>query len=547
VIEIKKRTKAKPATKATTEYTGNLPHLTKSICPECKRILPALVFEEDGKVWISKTCKKHGVIKDVYWEDAKMYEKARQYGYDGPGIDNPNTKEKTRQCPLDCGLCPRHLSHTALANIVLTNRCDMSCWYCFFFAKENDPIYEPSKEQLRRMMKTLRNVKPVSANALQLTGGEPTLRKDIVEIIRMAKAEGFEHIQLNTHAIRLSQDLELAKKIRHAGVNTIYMSFDGVTPQTNPKNHWEAPAAIENCRKAGIGIVLVPAVIGGVNDHELGKIINFGLNNANTIRGVNFQPVSLVGRMPRKMRERQRITIPGAIKKIEEQTNGKITRDDFYPVPCMGAITRFVEAITGKKEYSFSAHFACGAATYLFLDNKNVVPVTRFVDVAGLLEYLDEKAGEIRTGTNKYWVALKVLKKINTFIDKDKQPKGLSLYNILYNALLKHNYKALGEFHKRSLFIGMMHFMDLYNYDVERVQRCDIHYAMPDGRIVPFCSFNVLPEMYRDKVQRQFSVPWKKWQKENPTETLGKYKRNIELLEKSEAYKKIYGKTENYF
>jgi uncharacterized radical SAM superfamily Fe-S cluster-containing enzyme len=379
------------------------------------------------------------------------------------------------------------------------------------------------------------------------TGGEPTLRKDIIKIIDMAKEEGFDHIQLNTHAIKISQDLELARGIRNAGANTIYMSFDGVTAKTNPKNHWEAPGAIENCRKAGIGIVLVPTVIGGVNDNELGEIINFGLNNLDVVHGINFQPVSLVGRMPRKLHEQQRITIPGAIKKIEEQTNGAIGKEDFYTVPSMGAITRFVEALTGRSEYSFSTHFACGAATYLFVGNNKIVPITRFIDVAGFLECLDERSGEIRSGKNKYWVALKVLKKLNEFIDKDKQPKGLSIYKILYNAMIRHNYKALGELHKNSLFIGMMHFMDLYNYDIERVQRCCIHYAMPDGRIIPFCSFNVLPEKYRDKVQRQFSITRSVWQKRNPTENLYKYKRDIRKLESSQAYKNVYKNIRNYF
>jgi hypothetical protein len=533
-----------------TNYAGKLPHATNSVCPECGgvNVLPAIVFEKNGKVFIKRTCKKHGVIEEVYWEDAKLYEKMRKYGYDGKGIGNPNTRIQTETCPLDCGLCPRHKSHTALANMVVTNRCDLSCWYCFFFAKENDPVYEPSLEQIRQMLRTLRNTKPVSSNAIQFTGGEPTLREDIIDIIKMAKEEGFEHIQLNTHAINLSRNLALAKAIRKAGVNTIYMSFDGVSPKTNPKNHWEVAGAIENCRKAGMGVVLVPTIIKGINEHEAGQIINFALNNIDVVRGVNFQPVSLVGRMPRKLRDKQRITIPGLIKSLEEQTHGTIGKQDFYTVPCMGAITRFVEALTGKDEYSLSNHFACGVATYLFLDDDKVVPVTRFIDVPGFFAYLDEKAEEIKNGKNKYLTSLKVLKKLGTFIDKEKQPKDMNLYKILYNALLKHNYSALGAFHKKSLFIGMMHFMDTYNYDTERVQRCNIHYVMPDQRVVPFCSFNVFPDMYRDKTQGEFSVPADVWNKRFPKKNANiKYKRNIKKLEASPEYKKVYGNAKSYF
>ena len=530
-------------------YTGELPHKTLSVCPTCNKVIEARVFEKDGKVWISKKCKTHGIITEIYWEDAEMYEKARKYGYDGPGIDNPNVSVGCGICPMDCGLCDRHKSHTMLANIAVTNRCDLSCWYCFYYASKGDPIYEPSLEQIRKMLKALRNVKPVPANAIQLTGGEPTLRDDIVEIIEMAREEGFEHVQLNTHTIELSQNLELTKKVRKAGVNTIYMSFDGVSKKTNPKNHWEVPGTLENFRKADVGAVLVPTVIRGINDHELGAIINFGLNNIDVVRGVNFQPVSLVGRMPRKMREKQRITIPGAIEKIEEQTGGIISKEDFYPVPCMGSITNFVEALSNKREYSLSTHFACGAATYVFLDGDKVIPISRFVDVAGLFEFLNEKADEIRNGKNKLWTSLSVLRKLDRFIDKKKQPSNLKLRSILFKALINHDYTSLGEFHHKSMFIGFMHFMDLYNYDTERVQRCGVHYAMADGRIVPFCAFNVMPEIYRDKVQNQYSISWDEWRKKNPgSRGLDiKYRRDIKLLEATEAYKKTYGNMKNYW
>ena len=109
---------------------------------------------------------------------------------------------------------------------------------------------------------------------------------------------------------------------------------------------------------------------------------------------------------------------------------------------------------------------------------------------------------------------MKLLFKIGSFIDSEKQPEGFSMKKILYNALVKHDYRALGEFHHKSLFIGMMHFMDLYNYDIERVKRCCIHYATPDPDmpIVPFCTFNVMPELYRDKIQKKYSLPIEKWE-----------------------------------
>ena len=487
---------------------------TTSLCPTCLEIIPATVYEDEGKVWIKKTCKQHGEIQELYWGSYEMYEKAKKYARDGRGVSNPTVDKENPVCPRDCGLCKLHKSHTALANVVVTNRCDLSCWYCFYYAKKSGYVYEPTLEQIREMIKTLRNEKPVPCNAVQLTGGEPTMRKDLLEIVKIIKEEGIEHIQLNTNGINLSQDLELAKNLRKAGVNTLYLSFDGVTAKTNPKNHWEVGNTIENCRKAGIGIVLVPTIIKSVNDHEIGDILRFGFNNMDIIKSVNYQPVSLVGKMPRDERARFRITIPDTIQKIEEQTDGQIIKDDFFPVPACMPFSNFVEAITKKSQYELSTHFVCGMGTYVFKDGEKMLPISRFIDIPGLLEYLDEKSSEIRDGKSKYWVGAKLLYKLRGFVDKDKQPKDFSIAKILYNALVKHDYRALGEFHHKTLFIGMMHFQDLYNYDIERVKRCCIHYTMPEGKIVPFCAFNVVPEWYRDKSQKKFGLDIKDWEKE---------------------------------
>jgi len=420
---------------------------------------------------------------------------------------------------------------------------------CFYFAKEGGNVYEPSLKQIREMLRVGREEKPVPPTAIQLTGGNPELRPDLIEIIKICKEEGYDHVQLNTQGTyRLYKDLKFAKEVKKAGVNTIYLSFDGVSKKTNPKNHWEVPYIFNNLRKANLGCVLVPTVIRGINDLELGSIVNFALNNLDIVRGVNFQPVSLVGRMPRDEREKQRITIPGVIKNLEEQTKGIISKEDFYPVPVVRPITRFVEAITGRPQYSLSCHFACGAATYLFLDGDKVIPITRFVDVEGFLEYLDKKAEEIENKKNKYIVALKILFNLKKFIDKKKEPKNLNFYKLLFNALVKHNYKSLGEIHHRSLFIGMMHFQDLYNYDVERVERCVIHYLMPNKKIIPFCTFNVLPEFYRDKVQEEFSIKTEEWEKKNKRKLKDDiYHRDIKKLESGKIYKKTYFNLKNFF
>jgi hypothetical protein len=501
--------------------------LTKSVCPECyeekrydQMLIPAAIVKHGEEVHLRKECKKHGRVEERYWESDWMFIRAMSYADQGIKLETFETVRDPKQvkCPLSCGLCVKHKSHTALANMVVTNRCHLSCWYCFFYAREGGHIYEPSLEDVKRMLKVLKSQKPIAPNAIQLTGGEPTMRADLPEIIKLCRKFGFDHVQLNTTGINLAKDAELTREVVEAGANVLYVSFDGVTPKTNPKNYWEVPQALENVRKAKkAGVVLVPTVINGVNDHELGDIIRFAAGNIDVVRGVNFQPVSLVGRMPKKERERMRITIPKACKRIEEQLGGQIEQKDFYPIPCVASVTNFIEALTGRKQYRLSTHFACGSATYVFFVRKKLIPITRFIDVEGLFEYLNGLAEEIKCSKvkplAKVKVSLKIALRMNRFIDKEKMPKDLKLKRALVSALTSKNYDGLRQFHYQTLFIGMMHFQDPYNYDVDRVQRCTIHYVTPAGTVIPFCAFNVLPELYRDRLQERFAVPVEEWEK----------------------------------
>jgi len=528
----------------------NILRVTGSLCPECidegidKAKIDAVIYEEDDKVWMIKECPKHGKIKDLYWGDYEMYERSRKFADPGIKIVNPDIKKPLEEvsCPDDCGLCAKHKTHTNLGNIVLTNRCNLSCWYCFFYAKKGESIYEPSLGHIREMLKHFKNQKPVGANAIQFTGGEPSLREDIVEIMKIAREEGYEHVQFNTNAIDFSRNFKLVKDLKEAGVNIVYMSFDGVTPETNPKNYWEIPDALDNCRKVNLHVVLVPTLINGINDHQIGDMIRFSAGNIDIVRSLNIQPVSLVGMMPRKKRLKQRITIPDVCRKIEEQTDGQITMDDFFTIPTASKITNFIEIMSGRPRYRLSSHFACGVATYVFKEGKKLIPITRFIDVYGLLEYLEEQTENIQKSRikkmGKAVSGVKLILNLKKFIDEDKKPKELDISKIITSAITSASYDSLSEFHRKSLFIGMMHFMDLYNYDIDRVQRCCIHYAVPDGRIIPFCAFNVIPHLFRDKTQKEFSISADEWEKKHGKKLKDdKYNRKISEKKKREIIK----------
>ncbi len=504
------------------EKTGKSQFLkrTKSICPKCYAILDAQIFKENNQVWIEKTCKEHGTFKEIYWSDYDYYRRAELYRVDGSGVSNPKIKTDPDKiiCPKNCGLCKLHKSHTLLGNIFLTNRCELNCWYCFAHAKRQGYVYEPTFEQVKFMLKTLRNNQPVPAYAVQFTGGEPTLRSDLVKIIKTAKKMGFLYILLNTNGLRIAKTHGLAKKYKEAGVNVLYLSFDGVSEKTNPKNHKYMEEILNEMRDAEISVTLVPTLVKGVNDHEIGAIIDFAMENIDIVRGVNFQPVSFVGRMERIEREQRRVTIPDLLGAIEEQTGGVIPMHSFYPIPVTVPISNFLESATGIPQSRMTPHPHCGAGTYVFKEGGKIVPVTDFMDVDALSALLNQSSAELKQKMiGRVKAVLDIHKNIDHCIDKTRLPNGVDIKSALLN-ILKEKTNSLGDFHKKVLFIGTMHFQDTYNYDIERVKRCVIHYVVPDGRIIPFCSYNVMPEIYRDRIHESYGIPIEEWKKQTHKE-----------------------------
>jgi uncharacterized radical SAM superfamily Fe-S cluster-containing enzyme len=485
---------------------------TRSICPECLKALDATIFEEDGKVFIQKTCPEHGAFQELYWSDYEQYQRAEKFRYDGEGIENPRT-QKNKGCPLDCGICPEHKSHTALAIIDVTNRCNLKCPVCFANAAAAGYVYEPTVEQVVGMLENLRATKPVPATALQFSGGEPTIRNDLFDLIRKAKELGFRHVEVNTNGVRVSRDVEYAKGLKAAGVSTVYLQFDGLTPDVYKFIRGldlldTKMRAIENLRQAGFdSVVLVVTLVKGVNDGQLGDIINFAAKNFDVIRCVNVQPISLCGRLPPQEREKMRITIPDFIRLVEEQTNGDIKVSDFYPVPVVVPVSKAVGALKDKRYVEFTAHPHCGMATFVLVENGKMVPVTRYGNIEKFRNSLQKVyADAVKGSKNKAKLRL---------VGAARHMKFGFLRKYVLSVLMEGDYKSLGNFARQFLMISSMHFMDPYNFDLERVQRCVIHYAVPDGRIIPFCTMN---SIHRPEVEKKLGVPLKEWKSKHNLE-----------------------------
>jgi len=472
--------------------------------------------ERNGQVILVKDCPNHGHFEDLYWGDYETYKRFEKYGKVGKGVLNPRTKTE-KGCPYDCGICPNHKSHTVLSIIDVTNACNLQCSICFAYAGKIGYLYTPTLEQIGETMDNLRANQPVPPPAIQLSGGEPTVRPDLIEIVKMAKDKGFRHIEVNTNGIRIADEkdgVEYISKLTEAGADTFYLSFDGVTPEPyvgrapsgldekgrQKHANWLFNVklrAIQNCRQAGMrSVVLVPVIVKGMNDHQLGDIVNFAVKNIDVIRCVNFQPVSFAGRTEQWEVQKGRITIPEALKKIEEQTNGLVKTKDFYPVPCVAPISEFLNEYKRKVHVEFTVHPHCGAATYLYVDEGKATPITELANVDPFFNALSKAAEDIRHKHKtkaKLRVGTSALRNIRLKVLRQIMP-----------AILRGNYESLRPFHYKSLMIGFMHFMDAYNFDLARVERCAIHYGFPGGKIVPFCTMNTL---HRRALEKMYAAP----------------------------------------
>ncbi len=493
---------------------------TKSLCPECGKPLDAEVYDEDGKVLIKKTCDEHGEFINTYWSDEELYERVGKYVPSVTGVDNPSVEDNA-PCPSNCGLCSKHETSTVLGLIDVTNRCNLRCPVCFANAAAAGYLYEPTQNEIRQMLRNLRDLKPYPCPAIQYAGGEPTVRNDIIDLVKMAKEEGFTHVQIATNGIRLAKRENLAKELKEAGLNTVYLAFDGVTPEPYINNRGrnllpDKIQAIENCRKAGLGVVLVPTLVKGVNDHQVGEIIKFAFDHSENIYGVNFQPVSFAGRTPADHVEEQRITIPDFVNIIEEETDGEVPSSSFYPPSSVEPIAEFISLLGGESsaKVTLNCHEHCGIATYVFREKTEgngkdkLIPITDFIDVDDLFEKLKEYNEKLKAGKfgSRKRVLAGLTRNLPKLIHTSRTPKDLDITRILLNVFIKGDYDALGDFSKDSMLISCMHFMDPFNFDEDRVKKCVIHYATPDGRIIPFCTFN---SMYRPDVEQDFAKPLK--------------------------------------
>ena len=497
------------------EIKAGLPKEIESVCPECMEIIPATLYPEDGKVWIKKTCPEHGECKDIFYGDLGLYFKCENLWFgDGRGIIDPAIKNATI-CPSQCGLCNMHTSHSGLPIIDLTNRCNLTCPVCFANANAAGYLYEPSFDEVVTMLTSIAAQKPVRANMVQFSGGEPTVRPDFLDIVKKAREMDFEYIQVNTNGIKMAE-FEFARAAREAGVQNLYLQFDGISDDIYKKTRSKEILdyklrTIENCRALKMDVILVVTLVKGFNDHQVGDILRFGIKNSDVVSGIAFQPVSFVGRFSQSHRLERRYTLADLALDLEKQTGYIDAQRDWFPIGVTSAISKLATSLSGRPRYTLSLHPHCSQGTYFYIgEDGSVKPVSEFIDMEGFLRDLITLSKKVTPSNFGLLSKVQAMHRLKKHFSREKAPKGLTFEKFLESLegyqdrsrrrIYTDREKTMARSY-RGFFIAGMHFMDAYNFSVERVKRCVIHYPDPKGHLYPFCAYNALG--YRRRVEER--------------------------------------------
>ena len=413
---------------------------TRSVCPVCLRNIPAVLSRRTGgQIVLEKTCPTHGDFEVPVWQGKMDFEQwllETEPLPSGAGLN----------CPRDCGICVEHEIGTCCALLEVTQRCNLRCRYCFADggSKEADPSTEECQSAIREI------VRQCGRPLLQFSGGEPTLRDDLPELTRFAGEAGCSYTQLNTNGIRLARDPEYAKRLAEAGLDIVFLQFDGTRDEIYQALRG-APLletkleAIRVCSGFRIGVTLVPTVVKGVNDQNLGEMIALARQLAPGVRGIHFQPVSYFGRYPTAPSSEDRYTLDQLMTDISDQA--QIPIESFMPSRC--------------------DHPLCGFHASFLIDPKGglrpLSSVTHSSRSRGC-------ARDNREYVARHWRRA----------PDEAPPPGDFSHEMDFDTFLY-------RLRHHSLTLSAMAFQDAMNLNIERLHRCSLH-VYDQGKIKPFCA-----------------------------------------------------------
>jgi uncharacterized radical SAM superfamily Fe-S cluster-containing enzyme len=445
---------------------------TTSLCSECLALVPAKIVIEDGGVFYVKRCRTHGPQKVLVSTDVAYYRLCHDYLKPGdrPLILQTHTE---RGCPYDCGLCPDHEQHSCLALIDVNEACNLACPVCFSDSSPQRTLHR-SLAEIERMMDTL-VASEGEPDLLQISGGEPTIHPQILEILRAAKQRPIRHVMLNTNGIRIAEDPDFVKQLADLRPGfEVYLQFDSLRAEAHLNLRGAdltriRRQALEALEQAGISTTLVVVVKHGVNDDELPAIIEYALQ-WQCVRGVVFQPVQDAGRNDGFDPLGNRMPL-SAIRRRIVDSDGPFKEGDIIPLPCNPESIAIGYALRkGNKVAPVTSFFP----RELLVDSlPNAITFERYPELhQQLLEFFSLSTAE---SNNPHRLA-----ELLCCLPRVPMPQGLG--------------------YEDTFRIVIVEFMDAHNFCLSRVKRSCIHFVTPEGKIIPFETYNLF---YRDAAARE--------------------------------------------
>ena len=475
---------------------------TQSLCPECLAVVPTKIIARGQRVYFRKRCATHGLREDFVCSDRRWYDR---YDYAlPPKLPKRTFVEPKKGCPLDCGLCSEHEQHTCVAVLEITDNCNLTCPLCY--AGSRPGLKHKTVAEAKQAIDALVRAEG-RADVLQISGGEPTTHPQLMEIVEYAITQPIDYIMINTNGIRLAKDPVLVERLaRYRNRVEIYLQFDGVTDATHLAMRGEALAeiklkALDEIGKAGLHVTLVAAVQAGVNESELGSLLDIAKERP-WISGLSLQPTTYSGRHFLATELEDRVTTPDCIRLLCEQSNGALRDEDFFPLPC--------------------AHPNCHVLALAFRSGGELVPLTRFMDAKVNLDLLANGLSFTREQGKK--IIQQYLARNNccgpsgcsdgecdppngqdrndTLAAEIPQVVSLNKSRSAESASPRSEEAVAEDFFAQALAkqiggeqlfrITITAFLDAYNFDVRRLMKCCTHHILPSGHIIPFCAYNVL-------------------------------------------------------
>lgn len=466
---------------------------TQSLCPDCLRRIDA-VYErpeaEPDTVYLRKSCPEHGEFISPVWRGG-AFESSFHAGTKTPDFAawtrpkspsypaHPAT-QGTHGCPFDCGLCPQHGQHTCTGLVEVTQACNMCCPVCYAGAggtsTSDAARTHPSLQTIAAQFTALYAASgPCN---VQISGGEPTVRDDLPAIVTRARQQGFGLVQLNTNGLRLGREAGYAQQLKDAGLDSVFLQWDGVREETFVALRGQAclavkHAAVRACAAAGLGVVLVATLVQGINDAEVGELLHLALALGPAVRGLHMQPVSSFGRFPWELHHAPRLTLPEIMHALEMQSKGTVRAQDFHPPSCehelcsFSAVYRRIAAEDGTLSLALLASTApcCGAGS-------------------GRAAHHETPAASEGARKSKAFVALHhrapPIQPMKAHGQSNPSTQGGDFDTFIAQAGIQQHFT-----------VSAMAFQDAFTLDVARVRACCIHVVTAQGTLIPFCLYNL--------------------------------------------------------